>query len=331
MMKLVFLLSAYIVTLTLCSNFQVVLGERMVRFTFNDGLPPLLFLNECTAADFRHIDPLFNITTDKRRRNLRRSINEEEPLEHEQNHRELPTYPGRCKEYCAGMARGTCRATGCVGYRRSLQDTQGTGQLSCDAHVSSIHDALDALILAKGGKLLSMPCQRFLKRTKRKTICLDDVVYGEITGFTFITSSIQLKVLFLTTPPIVTAFQQNAKSGYSFCNSVPFNIEIGVNPCVNVVNMTLTGPNNYVLSRTDSSHPMTLFENTTTTSGTGLLQSSFPDGIQYLNPGSYTLRAQPDNFLYKEKTFSLFFSKSIPIPLSFTDKQTNNLSLVVLK
>lgn len=299
MMKLVFLLSAYIVTLTLCNNCQVVLGDRMVRFTFNDGLPPLLLLNECTAADFRYIDPLFNITTTKRHRNLRRSATVEsiQEQEQEQAHRELATYPGKCKDYCAGMARGTCRATGCVGYRRNLQDTE----ITCDAQVNGIHDALDALILAKGGKLLSSPCKRFLTRSRRKSLCLDDVVYGEITGFTFITSSIQLKVLFLSTPPIITAFQQNAKSGYSFCSSVPFNIEIGVNPCVNIVNMTLTGPNNLIYSRTDNSHPMTLFENTTTTSDTGLLQSTFPDGIQYLNPGSYTLRAQPDNFLYKEK------------------------------
>ena len=304
MMQQVFLLSTYIVLLTMCNYCQMVLGERMIRFAFNDGIPPLPYLNECSAADFRLIDPLFNITTVKRHRNLRRSIHELEELEEpeqEQGHRELPTYPGKCKEYCAGMARGTCRATGCKGYRRNLQDIQEAGQLTCDAQVNGIHDALDALIVAKGGKLLSMPCQRFLKRSRRKALCLDDVVYGEITGFTFVTAAVQLKVLIITTPPIVTAFQQNAKSGYSFCSSVPFNIEIGVNPCVNFVNMTLTGPNNYLLTRTDNSHPMTLFENATATSGTGLLRSSFPDGIQYLDPGSYSLRAQPDNFLYKEK------------------------------
>jgi hypothetical protein len=301
MMKLIFL-----VTMILCINVHVVFGERMIRFTFNDGVPPLLLLNECTAADFRHIDPLFNITTSTtkhHRRNLRRSASTSPSVmvyEPEMEHRDLKSYPGRCKNYCAGMARGTCRATGCVGFRRQLQESE----LSCDAHVNSIHDALDALILAKGGKLLSLPCQRFLKRSKRKTNCVDDVVYGEITGFTFITSTTQLKVLFLTTPPIITAFQQNAQSGYTFCNSVPFNIAIGVNPCVDVVNMTLTGPNNFVHSRIDSHHPMTLFKNTTTTSGTGLLQSTYPDGIQYLNPGAYTLRATPDNFLHKEKTLT---------------------------
>jgi hypothetical protein len=283
----------------LCTNHSAVYGERMVRFTFNDGLPPLLLLNECTAADFRHIDPLFNMTTGTGgNRHLRRLEQPSATVEH----RELTTYPGKCKNYCAGMARGTCRATGCVGYRRQLQVGAISGELSCDAHVNSIHDALDALILAKGGKLLSIPCQRFLKRSKRKTICVDDVVYGEITGFTFITSTTQLKVLFLTTPPVVTEFQKNAKSGYAFCKSVPFNIEVNVNPCVDIVNMTLTGPNNYIHSRMDSNHPMMLFKNATTTSGTGLLRSSFPDGIQYLNPGAYTLRATPDNFQHKEKT-----------------------------
>jgi hypothetical protein len=285
---------------------MMVLGERMVRFTFNDGLPPLLLINECTAADFKYIDPLFNHnnTITKRHRNLRRSSTVAVTVpKHDAKHRELITYPGKCKNFCAGIARGSCRATACIGFRRHLQDGAPSGDdMTCDAQVNSIHDALDALILAKGGKLLSAPCQRFLKRSKRKTICVDDVEYGEITGFTFVTSTTQLKVLFLSTPPIVTEFQKDAKSGYAFCKSVPFNIEVGVNPCVDVVNMTLTGPNNYTYSRLDSHHPMTLFENTTTTSGTGLLRSSFPDGIQYLNPGAYTLRATPDNFQHKEKT-----------------------------
>lgn len=317
MMKLVYLLTAYIIVLLLGNDCQVVLAERMVQFTFNDGFPPIPLLNACSAAEYRLIDPLFNITTTtKRHRYLRRSTHGQEVQsmhgnvkqgQEQQDHRQLPTIPGKCKNYCAGMARGTCRATGCLGFRRHLQGRpESVGPLSCDAQVDRIHDALDALIVANGGKLLSMPCKRFLQRSRRNTVCLDDVVYGEITGFTFVTSAVQVQVLFLSTPPMVTAFQQNAQSGYSFCSSVPFNIEIGVNPCVNFVNMTLTGPNNhnntnFTLHRTDDHHPMTLFEKATTISGTGLLRSSFPDGIQYLDPGVYTLQAQPDNFLEKEK------------------------------
>ena len=202
------------------------------------------------------------------------------------------------------MASGTCRASGCKGYRRTLQEDQGgSAMMSCDEQLKEIHDALDALILANDGTLLSMPCQRFIRKAARDSQCYDDVVYGEITAFTFVTATREVKVLRLPgAPQIVTKWKEDAPNGYTICSSIPFNIEIEVNPCVNFVNVTLTGSNNFIHARTDHSHPMSLFENTTTTSGTGLLRSSFPDGIRYMDPGSYNLVAIPDNFLYKEKS-----------------------------
>ena len=305
-MKFVLQLLTYAVVMVTCMNRNLAFAERMVRFSFNNGLPSIPLLNECTDNDYRFIDPIFNITTSIRKgqRNLRRSAmmtSTQEQVQEGRTHRELPTYPARCKNYCAGMAPGTCRASGCQGYRRSLQNGQNGELMSCEAQVNDIHDALDALI---SSNQLSLPCQRFLKKSNRASDCYDDVVYGEITGFTFITATRKVKVLLLPAlPQIVTVIKENAKTGYTICNTVPFNIQVEVNPCVNVVNVTMTGPNSYIHARVDDSHPMTIFENATITSGSGLHRSSFPYGIQYLDPGTYTISAYPDNFLSKAKNF----------------------------
>ena len=311
-MKLVFMLLANVVFVQVAKSGQVVLAERMVRFTFNHGLLPLPYVTECTDEEYRYIDPLFDISTTvrKRYRNLRQSAAASAPVHEEEFElRELTTYPGKCKNYCAGMARGTCRASGCVGYRRSLQASQPVGNLTCAEQLNEIHNALDALIVSDGGKLLSVPCQRFIRKAARKSECFDDVVYGEVTGFTFFTVSREMTGLSLPgTSPIVTKLRENAPNGYSICNTIPFNIEIEVNPCVNMVNITVTGTNNFMHNRFDKVHPMSVFENATTTSGSGINQGTFPYGVRYLDPGSYTIRAQPDNFLYKEKTleFTVF-------------------------
>ena len=302
-MKYLLTLLTNVLMLMILTSRCVVLGERMVRFSFNDGIIPMPFIAECTETEYLHIDPLFDINTSnqKQHRNLRRSATVL-VQEQEQGHRELPTYPGKCKEYCAGMARGTCRASGCKGYRRGLQDSPTVDHLTCDAQVNKIHDALDALIESNDGKLLSVPCQRFIRKDARKTLCLDDVVYGEITGFTFFTTARQMGGSSLPgMAPIITKLRENAPNGYSICNTIPFNIDIEVNPCVNGVNVTLTGPNNFIHTQMDKVHPMTVFENVTTTSGSGVYRATHPYGVQYLDPGSYTMHAHPDNFLYKEK------------------------------
>ena len=305
-MKLVLNLSAFAIMIS-CMQCYVVFAERMVRFSFNNGLPSIPLLNECTRDDFHYIDAIFNITNTigKHDRNLRRSapITSKHGAEQlGQTLRELPSYPGRCKNYCAGYAPGTCRASGCQGYRRSMQDGPGSEMKSCDAQLSDMHDALDDLISANDGTLLSKSCQQFIRKAARESQCLDDVVYGEITGFTFVTATREVKILRLRAPQIVTKWKKNAQNGYRICSSIPFNIEIEVNPCVNFVNITLTGPNNVIHTRSDNNHPMSIFKDETTSSGTGLSRSSFPNGIRYLDPGSYTLTAHPDNFLYKEKS-----------------------------
>ena len=286
--------------------FQLVLGDRMIRFTFNDGITPTLS-NECTAADNRLIDPLFNITANLRtRRQLMEAIFEDgtvDPQDHEtfyRQHREL--YAASCRDNCAGYARGTCRATGCVGYRRrreqrrelsffrklltSTQDQNHRAEFTpCDVQVAAIHTALDLLILTNK---VSASCKLYLTKSKRKAECFDDVIYGEILSFTFYNMNLYNNRY----RPVVSVIGTNIPNGYKICSNVAFNAEVVLNPCVHTVNFTMTGPNNLKYTRIDDNHPMLLF-NTTVNAATY--------GGRYLSPGAYSFTTRPDNFAYKEK------------------------------
>jgi hypothetical protein len=102
-------------------------------------------------------------------------------------------------------------------------------------------------------------------------------------------------------PPktVVTKLQENTPNGYMHCSDIPFNIELVLNPCVKSVTFTLTNTEGRVppVSRTDDQHPMILFNSTT---GRTQLPSPYSSTRQ-LPPGTYSLRAVPDNFTYKEK------------------------------
>lgn len=295
-----------------------VLGDRMIRFTFNDGVTPTLS-NECTADDNRWIDPLFNITANLRGRRLElfESIiaNDEsvdlQDYEHLfQHHREL--YSAQCRDNCAGYARGTCRATGCWGYRRKQRELSSSTSSSffrqlfsssslepsppqqnqreefinpCNIQLASIHAALDLLILSTK---ISAPCKLYLTKSKRKAECFDDVIYGEILSFTFYNMNLYNSRF----RPVVSVIGTNVQNGFKVCNKVPLNVEAVLNPCVNMVHFNLTGPNNFRYTRIDDNHPM-LLVNTTTSASTF--------GGMYLSPGSYSLITRPDNFAYKEK------------------------------
>jgi hypothetical protein len=299
----------------------VVIAERMVRFIFNDGIAPTPN-NQCTESDFEYIDPLFNITTllERRRRHrdlIQSSLQKEasHPMVQDDSYggRALGNYPARCKDNCAGLVPGTCPASGCLGYRRHLSLLGGllvgNGSekiLSCEEQLALIHDEIDALIESN---VLSFPCQTFTLKSKRKSECFDDVIYGEIHSFTFFTASTTSTTTnrwphHHPSPPTHTVanLQENAANGYSICASTPFNIELVLNPCVKVVDFVLTNKKNRytVFSRTDSVHPMTLFDASTGTPGY-FVRSPLPLGVRRLPPGSYSLKVKPDNFTNKEK------------------------------
>jgi hypothetical protein len=286
--------SFFIVGLLVVLMAGNVAGDRMIRFVFNDGITPMPG-DECTVNDNRFIDPLFNITAYLRtRRNLKSALSDvADPNDHEYNyyhHREL--YPAYCKDNCIGFARGTCRATGCLGYRRSLLaavDQNHREEFTpCDIQIAGIHWALDALISTNK---VSEPCQRYLTKSKRKTECYDDVIYGEIDSFTFYNMNVN------RAKNVKAAFYgimaSNVQNGYKFCSNIPFNAEVVLNPCVHMVNFTLTGADSYKYTRIDTNHPMILF-NTTVHASTY--------GGRFLTPGSYKLWATPDNYDYKQKT-----------------------------
>ena len=307
------LLSSYSVPLLVLTVWwmqlqpHMVLGDRMIRFSFNDGISPTPF-NECTVDDNRFIDPLFNITANLRtRRQLLDSIFEDgtvDPNDHENlyyHHREL--YAASCKNNCEGYARGTCRATGCLGYRRRERErelsffrklmTSAKDQhqnhreefTPCTIQVAALNAALDLLVMSNK---ISAPCKLFLARSKRKSECYDDIVYGEILSFTFY----NMNVYRSRYRPVVGIIGTNIPNGYKICSNIPFNAEVVLNPCVHTVNFTMTGPNNLKYTRIDDNHPMLLY-NTTVNAATY--------GGKYLSPGNYTFTARPDDFAYKEK------------------------------
>ena len=295
----------------------MVVADRMVRFVFNDGIPPTPH-NGCSEADDAYIDPLFNITTLLRRRDRHllsaRAASTSTTDYDSPEHRELRNYPAKCKDNCYLIATGTCRASGCQGYRRRnlLGDLLGDGDvLTCDDQISLIHTALDVLIETN---VVSSPCQTFLVKSKRKAECYDDVVYGEILGFTIFTSTTTSSPVnrwsspYQQPPPpppktVVTKLQENTPNGYVTCSSVPINIELALNPCVKSVQFTVTVANSTMppITRIDSEHPMIVME-----PPPGKLRSSFSPSSPYANtirlpPGTYIVSAIPDNFAYKEK------------------------------
>ena len=264
-----------------------VMGERMIRFSFNNGVVPTPGWDECTEEDNELIDTIFDYDYDQRF--LRQLVDSdlEDGVDSDTNaHRELK--PSKCKDNCIGIASGTCRATGCKGDRRrarklSRNDTSVSGQnhrkafTPCDTQIATMHSLLDELVEMNH---VSEPCKRYLEKTKRKTECYDDVIYGEIYGANFY--NMRYGVL-----------GYNVQGGFRVCHNVPLNIEAVLNPCVHMVNFVLTGPNNFYYNRIDDNHPMLLF-NTSTFASTY--------GGRYLQPGWYRVSATPDNFAHKQKS-----------------------------
>jgi hypothetical protein len=278
---------SFMLTLLLLLSFKVVVNaDRMFRFTFNDEIPPTPSVG-CTFEDNILIDKIFNISNYVRTRQLSTSA----PLEHDE-HRRLNAY---CRDNCEGYARGTCRATGCIGYRRELvddkegeidQEHREATLVTCEAQKIVVHLALDTLIF---NNKVTPACKTFMLKAKRKAECYDDVIYGEITSFTVWNTNIYRSPY--TSNSMWWKIGEYVWDGFQVCNNIPMNIEAVLNPCVNYVNFTMTGPG-VSYSRVDNGHPMLLFD-------TWVNRATF--GGKYLSPGLYTVRARPDNFAYKDK------------------------------
>jgi hypothetical protein len=291
------------------SFLQHITAERMIRLIFNNGMTPSS-LNSCTVNDFKLIDPLFTVATNRRNRHLR-SINELDTESHH-NHRELST--AKCKDNCLGYATGTCRSTSCrprrhhrvlgeenvndENYIDDISQQQYDRELStCEENISFINDALDVLIT---NNLVSSGCKSYLDKSKRNATCYDDIIYGEIESFNFWNMKKDNIIsgmfsLFGFTKPVIPSKTNVAKNGFIVCNNIPLNIEAVLNQCVDNVNFTITGPNRFRYNRFDYSDPMYLFDP---------ILFGLTNGGRYMEPGTYFIEAIPDHFTYKEKNLT---------------------------
>ena len=287
-MKLFFCIVSFILAF---GPTEFVSAEVMVRFVFNDGRAPSMFEGTyCSSTENALIDTIFDLKKllGLGRRQLRTSSTTNATLSAgtlvSTDSREL--YPRKCKNNCAGLATGTCRATDCGAYRRrELQDeTDGNHknrdlqEMQCPALLELVHSKLDLLEL-------SSTCRKFLDKTKRVATCFDDVIYGEIEGVRL------WKVSFFWSSVLQ---ERMPSTGYSFCKSTSFNLESINNDCVENALMELKGPNNYVYTNYQTFAPYTLFNDL----GITML------GKKMTTPGEYTLSITPDGFADKKKSFT---------------------------
>ena len=269
-------------------------AEVMVRTIFNNGRAPSSWENTyCTSTETSLIDNLFDLKKLLGLRQLRTSSAEVSASPTSTSTANTTTtgsrelYIRKCKDYCKGVAAGTCRATNCVGYRRRdlKENSNGghderelqTGQ--CPAVVDLLNAALDLL-------QVSPSCRNYLDKSKRTTECFDDVMYGEIEG-------VRLWKVYQYFFWSSVMEERMPSSGYSFCKSLYFNLESINNDCVNNAYMVLDGPNNYQFINNQTYKPYTLFNDL----GITML------GEKMTAAGEYTLSITPDGFEHKKKVF----------------------------
>jgi hypothetical protein len=276
-------------------------ADRMIRMLFNKGVTPTDAMF-CSTSDNAHIDKVFKPI--KRVRYLREATtmttntnvtSTDFDLVHTHVDRELwPTY---CKNNCAGYEPGTCRATNCVGYRKKNRRQMQT--LTCADQVQAVHAELDDVMMTK----VSSTCALYLTRANRIAECFDDVIYGVVENFVLWKSN--KKSSFVPKSefnPMQQTFTMvnNLKSlgtvtnGFNVCHYDRINIEAVVNPCVKFINATLTHPDGFTVSRTESDIPYTVFGDDKNT----------PMGRELPLFGTYTFTAIPDNFDYKKSSIT---------------------------
>jgi hypothetical protein len=273
----------------------LVSGEVMMRYVFNNGRAPSSWDGTyCSSNDNKLIDAVFDL---KQLLGLRRQLRTRSAtnttsstaltnLSHT-DAREL--YPRYCKNNCAGYATGSCRATGCLGYRRrelvsnedGEENDRNLQEMQCPSLVELVNSKLDTLATSNS-------CRKYLDKSKRVITCFDDVIYGEIEGVRLW----KLSLLSFLWPTVLQ--ERMPSSGYSFCKSTTFNLESINNDCVENALMELKGPNNYVYTNYQTYAPYTLFNDL----GITML------GQKMSTAGEYTLSITPDGFEYKKKVFT---------------------------
>ena len=269
-----FTIFTFVFSISLYEPALVVNADRMVRFLFNNGTADPTS-GECNADDNILLDAIFTnsgLNSTYGKRNLRQA----------KVSRKLPIYPPKCKNNCAGVTPGYCRATNCVGYRRKLGETAFDERdlsilaVPCETQVDYIHTELNKLV---NNRLVSSGCQTLLQKP-RNVKCYDDVVYGSVDKFRLWHTAVNPQVLLY-----------DDFTGQSFCRGISVNFEVITNDCVDFLNSTIVGPNGYTESLNEDERPFAVF---------GDWITSF-QGKKLPYAGNYTLTALPDGIESKKK------------------------------
>lgn len=248
----------YIITIT------TLVFIELMKFTSADNLVRFILPSSgtCTTTERAKIDDIFYPTI---RRTLRHS---------DEKHRSLIV---DCKKSCAGVIK-YCAHPGCAGFTgRELSNGERELQ-TCTDMVNGYHTKLDTL---RGQ--VSSSCSNFIgTKAARNATCLNDVIFGEITG---------AKVWEVPTSgsPVVkktfTATGTTTATGYSFCKSMNFNIEALGDACIDDMDIDLTGPNGFYKDRYELTRPYFLNGD----------YNGVPFGETLSNTGTYKLSIKPYN------------------------------------
>ena len=173
--------------------------------------------------------------------------------------RSLKSYSRKCEGYCRAFARGTCRVTNCIGYRRQRRQLLREGTTSrrlslCDDNIRRVEVGLRNIAPA-----LSPSCAKVLQGQKSIT-CFDETQLAMIDSFTLWNTD---------TKTIVK--EQMPQNNYIICipknaTTTParYNIEAIPNACVEEVQLKLTSSTGTtVKTNTMAEGPYTIFGSST--------------------------------------------------------------------
>jgi hypothetical protein len=264
----------------------VVHADRMVRYLFNNGVDDAS-AGSCNAVDYGKIDTIFTNSAKPATYGKRNLLRSESTTDlHENEERELQLWHPACKNNCAGWAPTTCRATGCVGYRRQLSKAttatkQRDLQVACSTQVNYLNTEFNKLVT---NNLVTPSCKTFLSKP-RHVECYDDVKYGVVEKF----------VLWKTTAPQTVL--NSDYTGQNICRSTEITFEAITNDCVDFLLTSIRGPNGYYRESGEYERPFSVFGDKFGVGG------NF-NGVTLPYLGQYTLTALPDGLTEKAKVMT---------------------------
>jgi hypothetical protein len=255
-------------------------ADRVIVVIFNNGISPTA-ATQCDTADTFKIDTAFKPIERFLRVNTKSVTNSSiESIDNAMvdSHMDRELWPTYCKNSCAGYATGTCRATGCVGYRK--KDRRRAQTLTCTDHVKIMNNLLDDVRTR-----VTSTCAVYMNPANRLTLCYDDVVFGVVEHFVLWKAPSKDKPLASYGP---------VTDGFTICHNDRIDIEAVANQCVDTVTSTLTGPKGFsATTRTSNQLPYTILGG----------------GLTLPTAGTYTLTAVPDKTDFKKKTITFQVKK----------------------